>query len=140
MTVLAIVAILAAIAYPVYAQHVRRSKRIEAHALLSEAAHFMQRHYSANDRYTLLSDNSEDSTKRPQTDLLPPSLRNSPKTGPANYTLTVEASNQPPAYLLKATRAGGMSADPCGTLTLSSQGVRGIQDASPSLMADDCWK
>jgi type IV pilus assembly protein PilE len=140
MVVAVIIAILAAMAYPSYTRHVRKAQRSEAQAMLAQASHFMQRYYSANDRYTLAGDDQADGTQRLQADMLPASLRSAPQTGAANYNITVQASNQPPAYLLKATRSGSMSADSCGDLTLSSQGVKGMENADAGLTAADCWK
>ncbi len=141
MVVVAIVAILAAIAMPNYQEYVRRSKRVEAQGVLMEAAQFMQRYYSANDRYTAAADDTTQETeqKKGAKSLLPDGLQQSPRSGGANYTIAVFAQDTPPRYTLKATRTGSMSSDRCGTLTLSGLGVKGVADA-PNLTAADCWK
>jgi type IV pilus assembly protein PilE len=46
MIVVAIIGILAAVAYPSYSEHVRRGRRSEAQAALLEASQFMQRFYA----------------------------------------------------------------------------------------------
>ncbi|MNX76744.1 Fimbrial protein precursor [compost metagenome] len=143
MIVVAIIAILAAVALPSYQEHLRRSKRAEAQAILMEAAQFMQRYYSANDRYTLSAGGSsatETEQKKDDVSMLPVGLRNSPKSGAANYIIAVFAPDTTHSYTLKATRTGSMSADKCGTLTLNSQGVRGMESAATGLGAADCWK
>ena len=143
MVVVAIVAILAAIALPNYQEYVRRSKRAEAQGLLMEAAQYMQRYYSANDRYTAVADDSSEETEQKRKDgksLLPAGLQQSPRSGAANYTIAVFARNAPPSYTLKATRAGSMSGDRCGTLTLSGLGVKDMDDEATGLMTADCWK
>lgn len=143
MIVVAIIAILAAVALPSYQEHLRRSKRAEAQAILMEAAQFMQRYYSANDRYTLSaggSSTTETEQKKDDVSMLPESLRNSPKSGAANYTIAVFAPDTTHSYTLKATRTGSMSADKCGTLTLNSQGVKGVTSAATGIDVADCWK
>lgn len=144
MIVVAIVAILSMIAMPSYQEHVRRSKRAEAQAVLMEAAQYMQRYYSANDRYTATAGGSvttEAEQKNGEVSILPAALRQSPKpTATANYTIAVFARDIPPSYTLKATRAGSMSGDKCGTLTLNSLSVKGMENATSGLGAADCWK
>ena len=143
MIVVAIVAILAAVALPSYQEYVRRSKRAEAQAILMEAAQFMQRYYSANDRYTASTGGtsaSEVEQKNGDVSMLPANLRNSPKTGTANYTIAVFAPDTTHSYTLKATRTGSMSADKCGTLTLNSQGVKGVASPATGIDVADCWK
>lgn len=147
MIVVAVIAILAAIALPSYQEHVRRSKRSEAQAILMEAAQYMQRFYSANDRYTLTAGNTDTETAQTATSggstvsMLPASLRQSPKPdGAANYTIAVLARDNPPSYTLTATRTGSMSSDKCGTLTLNSLGSKGVDSSTTSLSAADCWK
>ncbi|KQX87641.1 fimbrial protein [Variovorax sp. Root473] len=142
MVVVAIVAILAAIALPNYQEHVRRSKRTEAQGLLMEAAQFMQRYYSANDRYTAVAGDTgvESEQKKGAKSLLPDRLQQSPVSGAATYTITVFARDTPPSYTLRATRTGSMRGDRCGTLTLSGLGVRDMEDEVAGLVTTDCWK
>ncbi|MFM9923115.1 type IV pilin protein [Variovorax sp. H27-G14] len=146
MVVVAIIAILAAIALPNYREHVRRAKRAEAQAVLMEAAQFMQRYYSANDRYTTaagtVSVEAEQKTSGANSvSILPATLRKSPSTGTAsNYTVAVFARDKPPSFTLKATPAGSMSDDKCGTLVLNSLGTRSIASTTVGVTAADCWK
>lgn len=142
MIVVAIVAILSMIAMPSYQEYVRRSKRAEAEGILMEAAQFMQRYYSANDRYTATAGTATTEVVQEvdNVSILPASLRQSPKSGSASYTIAVLARDTPPSYTLKATRTGSMTGDKCGTLVLSGQGVKGMEGATTGLTAADCWK
>lgn len=51
MIVVAIVAILAAIAYPSYRDQIERTRRADAQAVLMQAAQFMERIYTESDSY-----------------------------------------------------------------------------------------
>ena len=51
MIVVAIVAILAAIAYPSYRDQIERTRRADAQAVLMQAAQFMERIYTENGCY-----------------------------------------------------------------------------------------
>jgi type IV pilus assembly protein PilE len=130
MIVTAIIAILASIALPSYREYVQRSSRTEARTQLLKAAQYMQRFYSATDRYD--QDRNGDSILGK----FPVDLRVSPPSGTALYNLTVTAS-QPTAYTLTATpvAGGGMATDKCGNLMLNHTGLKSV-----STSATDCWK
>jgi type IV pilus assembly protein PilE len=121
MIVVAIIGILAAVAYPNYLQHVEKSRRVDAQTAMLELAQFMERQYTLNNTYTLPS-----TTKLPFT--------KSPKDGSKTYyniTLTVPA-NDPHSYSLSAAPTGAQATDPCGTLTVTHAGKRSASKA-------DCW-
>ena len=129
IVVVAIIGILAAIAIPSYNEYVRRSQRAEARTVLLEAAQFMQRFYSANDRY--------DVARSGAAVALPAGLQKAPSNGAARYTISLSAVSTT-AYALQAAPTGSMSGDKCGTLTLSSVGRKDVSDATAS--AADCWR
>lgn len=114
MVAIAIVAILAAVAVPSYQNYIRRSARADAKAVLMEAAGFMERYYTANGRYTTSTGDAPSLT----------GLTQSPKDGNARYNITVSATAQ--SYTLKATPTGAQAGDPCGSLTLTHTGVKGV--------------
>lgn len=127
MIVVAIVGILAAIAYPSYQEHVRKAKRADAQTALMELSQFMERHYTSHGRYLKANGDAPD---------LP--FDAAPKDGSKSYDLAF-AENSPTAssYVLEATPTASMANDSCGTLTLSNTGAKG-QDAGASLA--ECWR
>lgn len=125
----AIIGILAAIAIPSYNEYVRRSQRAEARTILLEAAQFMQRFYSANDRY--------DATRDGAAVALPAQLQRAPASGNTRYTIGLETVSST-AYTLQAVPTGSMGGDKCGTFTLTSVGRKDVKDAN--LSAADCWR
>lgn len=126
MITIAVIGILASIAIPSYTSYVARGNRAEARAALLEAQQYMERFYAANSRYNM-SDASNPT--------LPSRLVNVPSTG-TRYTLSVSASTT--GYTLTAAPTGSMTADKCGSLTLSSTGVRAVSGAT--LSAAECWR
>ena len=129
LVVVAIVGILAAMAYPSYSEYVRRGQRAEARTTLLEAAQFMQRFYSANDRY--------DQARGGAAVALPATLQQAPASGYARYAISLGAVSTT-AYTLQAVPAGGMTGDKCGTFTLTSVGRRDVIGATES--AAECWR
>jgi len=125
MIVLAIVGILAAVAYPSYLESVKRARRSEARTYLLEAQQFMSRFYSANGRYTT----DEGGTTSPA---LPVRLQAVPADAP-RYNLSVAAT--PSSYVLTATPTAN---DDCGNLTLTHTGVKGR--SGTGLTVADCWR
>lgn len=126
MITVAIVGILAAIAYPSYSEQVARSRRSDAKAALMDAAHWMERQYTVSSSYAAITDSS-----------LPP-LR-SPLSN--YYTLslgTASAASAPTAsaYWLRVVPRGTMSNDRCGTMSIDSKGLPTVS-GTPGV--DGCW-
>jgi len=109
----AIIGILAAIAYPSYQTHVARANRAEVQGILMENAQFLERNYTTANRYD--QDSAGTATALPFT--------TSPKTGTAKYNLAA-AFGTSQTFTLTATPTGSMTGDSCGNLTLTHAGVK----------------
>ena len=125
MIVVAVIGILAAIAYPSYQEHVRKSKRADAQAALMELSHFMERYYTANGKYTKAANTGPDLpfTKTPK------------DSATENYGLALSTVTDF-GYTLTATAKNSMANDKCGNLTLTDKGVKG----SSASTAAECWR
>lgn len=130
MFVVVIIGILAAIAYPSYGEYLAKARRTDAQAALLELAQFMERYYTVNGRYV---DGDGD----------PPALPfvEAPKDGGTKaYALGFVAAVSATAYTLEAVPKGPMSGDRCGSLRLSSIGVKSIAGAHAGVTPDQCWQ
>jgi len=125
MTVVLIVAILAAIAIPAYTEYVQRGRRAEAKTALHLLAQWQERRRTETNAYVTATAD------------LPAGLATVTSGGAALYTISVDTTVAP--YLLTATRAGVMAADPCGDFTLTGLGVRGNLNLGGGRTSADCW-
>ena len=131
MIVVAIVAILGSIAYPSYLNQVTKSRRTDAQAVLMEAAQFMERFYTENNRY--------DQDTGGTAVALPAQLQESPRDGGTkSYDITVQASTAS-TYTLRATPKNGQAGD--GFLQLTNSFAKGWdRDSSGALSAaEQTW-
>lgn len=134
MIVVAIIGILAAVAFPSYREYIQRGRRAEAQAALMEAAQFMQRFYAANNSYNRTVGNANVA--------LPDSLKRSPRDPSAaeSYTIGFAANEPTPTtFRLEAVPKTGspMDGDRCGTFSLTHTGVKRV---SGGAAVKDCWK
>lgn len=111
----AIVAILASIAYPSYQDSVQKTRRATAQADLVKLASFMERTFTESNTYVLATGVSL------------------PDYGTEQYTLGFAAS-QPTAstFVIQAVPSSGQSSDLCGTMTISHTGA-----TTPT--TNNCW-
>ncbi|MBD2858722.1 type IV pilin protein [Spongiibacter sp. KMU-158] len=129
MVTVAIVGILAAVAYPSYREQVAASRRNEAANALMTGAQALERYYSTNGRYTTTAGGSTLPSVFPS---------KVPENGTAYYTIAASGTPDANSFTLRATRTGVMSADECGDLTFDETGENGLVDASKSVA--QCWR
>lgn len=123
MIVVAIVGILAAIAYPSYQDHVLRSNRAAATACLMELSQFMERTYTQNMRYN------------PANIQLPGMQCRNDLANRYTFALAAVAER---TYRLSAAPATVQS-DGCGTLLLTHTGQKGANGGFTAADVDRCW-
>ena len=113
MIVVAIVGILAAVAYPSYTNHVNRSRLVEAQTVLMEAAQWMERRFVRDNDYPTAAVFAAQS-----------GLTRSPKgTGAIRYNIAV-TERTASTYRLSATPVGNQDWRNCGTLRIRHTGAR----------------
>lgn len=114
MIVVAIIGIIAAIAFPSYQEHVRKGRRAGGTACLMQAAQQMERFYTANLTYQGS----------------PAAFACDSSTDP-HYRVTRTAVNTR-SYTLRARPRGAQAGDSCGDLTINHLGAK-----SPTTAG--CW-
>ncbi|HET7370706.1 MAG TPA: type IV pilin protein [Gammaproteobacteria bacterium] len=119
LVTVAILAIIAAIAYPSYRSAVLKSHRADAQTTLSETAQNMERCYTQYSSY-----------KNSNCTALVPSA------SPGGYYSIAASIPSPSSYKLTATATGSQADDDaCATLSLASTGARTATGTS----TDECW-
>lgn len=135
MIVVAIVGILAAVAYPSYQSHVLKTRRVVAAGCMLELAQWMERNYTTCLRY----DVTGAACTTALTTALLPALGCRAELD-ASYTFSLAAAPAVNAYQLQAAPGGPQAGDAtCGTLLLNQAGTK---DAAPTTAAGDaaCWR
>lgn len=147
MITVAIVGILAAIALPAYTEQIKKSRRAEARVTILEAAQWMERFYTENQRYS----SNQSGVATTDATLFPTAFQFSPKdaatSSQASYTIGLTVNNSVPnSYTLTATMQGAMASDKCGNYVLNQTGARGNLNystadyATAAIAATQCWK
>lgn len=119
MITVAIVGILAAIAYPSYTSYVQKTRRAMAGACLLELSQWMERRYTT----VLTHVGAALPTTTCQTEL----------TGTYTFSISAAPAVTASTYQLQAVPTGAQAANSCGTLTLNQAGTKGAAAAT------GCW-
>ena len=140
MITVAIVGILAAVAYPSYLEQVAKGRRTEAKAILLQANQWMERFYAENYRY----DQNTAAVAVTDAALFAGRFSQSPPSGGAAYTISL-TNLAAQTYRVRAARAGSMAADACGDFVVTHTGAKGILNfgtrfASENAAVAECWK
>ena len=130
MITVAIVGILAAIAYPSYQEHVLKSWRANAASCLLEMANRMERRYTGSSTYAPPSD--------------PDPLLDSGCAGegsmPDRYDFDYEGDPDADGFEIRAVPQNAQTNDRCGSLTVNQFGQKLVVDADTGWDADRCWR
>ncbi|GGE74046.1 type IV pilin [Streptosporangium jomthongense] len=121
MIVVAIIGIIAAIAYPSYQDNVRKTRRATAQADLMELAQWMERQYAGD--FSYLEGGNQPTLPFTQ----------SPRNGTAFYNFSFNGTVTANAFTVQAVPAGDQANDGCGTLRLTQAGVK------TSTSGSNCW-
>ncbi|HWZ70198.1 MAG TPA: type IV pilin protein [Casimicrobiaceae bacterium] len=124
MIACAIVAILAAIAYPSYINSIQKSRRAEAKAALLGVASQMERFSTEKGTYATATLGTGVNAVYPN------------HTESSYYNLSL-APLTATTYTARAAPTGAQTADPCGTLTYNEQGVKAVTGGSWT--TTQCW-
>lgn len=125
MIAVAIVGILAAIAYPSYQQHVLKSWRTNAASCLLELANRMERRYTGSSSYEGAEPESECITEGSMGDRYSFGYLEGATLDRTNFTIRAEPT-------------GVQTNDKCGTLTINQWGQKGVVGGSET--AESCWR
>jgi len=133
MIVVAIIGIIAAIAYPSYLEQLRDTRRADCSGALVSLGNAMERHYSVNGSYLAAAAGGAD-TGAPAIFAVACPVDG----GTATYNITIQAATAS-TYALNAAPIGVQADDKCGTLSMTNTGVKGVTGADAGITWQTCW-
>jgi len=132
LTVVAILGILSAIAYPSYTQYVLRGKRAEAKTRLLQVAQLQERYFSENNSYT-----TNIAALLGVSGTVYSSEVNNASSGYQITAAAAPAQTIATSFVLTATPQLNQTSDTkCGTLTVANTGAKGMSGTGS---LSDCW-
>jgi len=116
MVVVAVIAILAGIAFPSYLEHVKKARRSAAAVCLNERAQYMERFYTTNMAY------DKDVNKAAV------AIPNTACTSDLSdyYTFGAPTDLSATTFTLTATATGPQASDSCGNLSINQAGTKSV--------------
>ncbi|OOG79427.1 hypothetical protein B0E41_23905 [Hydrogenophaga sp. A37] len=140
MIVVAVIGILAAIAFPSYNAYILRSHRAEAKNFLQAIAQRMEQNYSLSGSYNATQDGvAVGAAFIAATGMSAVPLGGGPAT---RYNISF-VLGQPTAgtFTLQAVPVGAQASDTCGTLLLNQQNLKGANNVldNRAMLTIDCW-
>mgnify|MGYP003385846460 CR=1 FL=1 len=133
MIVVAIIAILASVAYPSYVENARTNKRTTAQSDLLKLSNFLERRFTENNSYLIQNTTNDPisaaacATTAGCTPALDPSITHD------DYNYSFSAAPTAAAFVLQAVPQNAQALDKCGTMTYSQTGNK-----TASLTS--CWR
>lgn len=122
MITVAIIGIIAAIAYPSYTDYVQQARRADGQGAMLEAAQWMERQFTVDGTYLKADDDPRDVSAY-NTEF---------------YTITVpEATASATTYTIQGAPTGAQASDDCGTLSVTNIGVKSAVKGGAAVA--DCW-
>lgn len=142
MVVVAVLAVLAAIAIPIYQEYILRAKRNACQAVMVTTSGVLERRHSAASDYKKPGVTAADDQNHLPGDTAA-DRPTCPEKGPKTYDLTISGVTAS-TWVLTATPFGGQAADKCGVLAINSYGQKfasGLPATAVDFTQDpgSCW-